>query len=178
VKRAIDTPVAALTHVGMFRPLPSDLTSAAKVARAGTPVANTMTSSLISPKPVSYMQHYNPQQQSAYTPYGSVGGIGAGGAQQQQQQPYSETPSLAPTPGLLAAGPHAALTAQGGYMSGALAGFGAAQQAHSEEGKIYALVIDLMDASTREAALLELSKKREQYDELALVLWHSFGMYL
>jgi CCR4-NOT transcription complex subunit 9 len=62
----------------------------------------------------------------------------------------------------------------------AAAGFGGAvggiAPGHSEEGKIYALVIDLMDASTREAALLELSKKREQYDELALVLWHSFGI--
>jgi CCR4-NOT transcription complex subunit 9 len=45
----------------------------------------------------------------------------------------------------------------------------------AEENKIYALVIDLMDPNTRESALLELSKKREQYDELALVLWHSFG---
>jgi hypothetical protein len=46
----------------------------------------------------------------------------------------------------------------------------------AEESKIYALVVDLMDPGTRESALLELSKKREQYDELALVLWHSFGM--
>lgn len=46
----------------------------------------------------------------------------------------------------------------------------------AEEGKIYALVIDLMDPNSRESALLELSKKREQYDELALVLWHSFGI--
>lgn len=45
----------------------------------------------------------------------------------------------------------------------------------AEEAKIYGLVIDLMDPNTRESALLELSKKREQYDELALVLWHSFG---
>jgi CCR4-NOT transcription complex subunit 9 len=37
------------------------------------------------------------------------------------------------------------------------------------------IVVDLMDPATREAALLELSKKREQYDDLALVLWHSFG---
>jgi hypothetical protein len=40
---------------------------------------------------------------------------------------------------------------------------------------IYSLVIELMDPNTRESALLELSKKREQYDDLALVLWHSFG---
>jgi len=44
-----------------------------------------------------------------------------------------------------------------------------------EENKIHALVVELMDPSTRENALLELSKKREQYDDLALVLWHSFG---
>jgi CCR4-NOT transcription complex subunit 9 len=44
-----------------------------------------------------------------------------------------------------------------------------------EDEKIYSLVIDLMDPNTREGALLELSKKREQYDDLALVLWHSFG---
>lgn len=52
----------------------------------------------------------------------------------------------------------------------------AAQHQQQEENKIYQLVIDLLDVNTREAALLELSKKREQYDDLALVLWHSFGM--
>ena len=45
-----------------------------------------------------------------------------------------------------------------------------------EEGKLFSLVIDLMDPTTRETALLELSKKREQYDDLAMILWHSFGM--
>jgi CCR4-NOT transcription complex subunit 9 len=44
-----------------------------------------------------------------------------------------------------------------------------------EDGKLFTLVIDLMDPNTREAALLELSKKREQYDDLAMILWHSFG---
>jgi len=46
--------------------------------------------------------------------------------------------------------------------------------AHDDD-KIYSLVIDLMDPANRDLALLELSKKREQYDDLALVLWHSFG---
>jgi len=45
----------------------------------------------------------------------------------------------------------------------------------NDENNIYNLVIDLLDPETREAALLELSKKREQYDDLALVLWHAFG---
>ena len=46
-----------------------------------------------------------------------------------------------------------------------------------EEGKLFSLVIDLMDPNTRETALLDLSKKREQYDDLAMVLWHSFGAH-
>lgn len=46
-----------------------------------------------------------------------------------------------------------------------------------DESKIFSLVIDLMDPSSRETALLELSKKREQYDDLALILWHSFGAF-
>jgi len=47
--------------------------------------------------------------------------------------------------------------------------------AQSENEKVYYLIVDLMNPNTREAALLELSKKREQWDDLALVLWHSFG---
>lgn len=37
-------------------------------------------------------------------------------------------------------------------------------------------IADLLNEDTREAALLELSKKREQVPELALILWHSFGV--
>lgn len=39
-------------------------------------------------------------------------------------------------------------------------------------------IADLLSENTREAALLELSKKREQVPELALILWHSFGTFL
>jgi len=46
----------------------------------------------------------------------------------------------------------------------------------TENEKVYWLIVDLMNSETREAALLELSKKREQWDDLALVLWHSFGV--
>ncbi|EME50389.1 hypothetical protein DOTSEDRAFT_69046 [Dothistroma septosporum NZE10] len=37
-------------------------------------------------------------------------------------------------------------------------------------------IAQVLNANTREAALLELSKKREQVPELALILWHSFGV--
>ena len=37
------------------------------------------------------------------------------------------------------------------------------------------VVLELTDPATRENALLELSKKREAFPELAPYLWHSFG---
>lgn len=95
---------------------------------------------LISPKPLSYMQHtgqFNPYQQQRFSGTSNI-------------TAYSETPTI--------------LQSHHSHMVGI-----------QEEGKIYALVIDLLDPGAREAALLELSKKREQYDDLALVLWHSFG---
>jgi CCR4-NOT transcription complex subunit 9 len=106
-----------------------------------------MAGSVYSPKPVPYMQ----------------------------QQRYADIPD--------GYGRHSAFSAGGGSAAGGGGGHqaylpgvnaGGYQAAH-EEDKIYALVIELMDGPLREQALLELSKKREQYDELALVLWHSFG---
>lgn len=46
-----------------------------------------------------------------------------------------------------------------------------------ENRRVLALVSDLMDPNRQETALLELSRKREQVPELALILWHSFGDY-
>lgn len=75
--------------------------------------------------------------------------------QQQQQQPgLVALPSGGPS-----AGPAAS---SGGGIA-------------SENDKVYLLVAELCNPDTREAALLELSKKREQFDDLALVLWHAFG---
>lgn len=36
-------------------------------------------------------------------------------------------------------------------------------------------VAELLNGNSRETALMELSKKREQVPELALIIWHSFG---
>ena len=47
--------------------------------------------------------------------------------------------------------------------------------AQAENEQVYYLIVDLLNPNTRESALLELSKKREQWDDLALVLWHSYG---
>ncbi|KAI0461405.1 Cell differentiation protein rcd1 [Komagataella kurtzmanii] len=42
--------------------------------------------------------------------------------------------------------------------------------------KVYAWILELAYGPNKEQALLELGKKRELYDDLALVLWHSFGV--
>jgi CCR4-NOT transcription complex subunit 9 len=117
-----------------------ELTSSTRLTMAG----------LISPKPVSYLQHVPP-----YNPY-------------QRNLPaagYSETP---PIPSTLS---H---SIPPGQFVGS--GLGTTPDLR-EDATIYALIIDLLDPNTRESALLELSKKREQYDDLALVLWHSFGIF-
>lgn len=44
-----------------------------------------------------------------------------------------------------------------------------------ENRRVLEWIAQMMNANTRESALLELSKKREQVPELALILWHSFG---
>ena len=49
-------------------------------------------------------------------------------------------------------------------------------QLSDENRKVLQWVAELMDPARREGALMELSKKREQVPELALVLWHSFGV--
>ena len=66
------------------------------------------------------------------------------------------------------------LSAFGNMQHPAAGGQGGKPQTENE--KVYYLIVDLMDPATREGALLELSKKREQWDDLALVLWHSFGV--
>lgn len=48
--------------------------------------------------------------------------------------------------------------------------------AGSEEEKIIIMIVELLDPELRESALLELSKRRETYEDLALVLWGGFGM--
>ncbi|TPX36916.1 hypothetical protein SmJEL517_g01085 [Synchytrium microbalum] len=50
------------------------------------------------------------------------------------------------------------------------------QQQFMDEEKVYQLILDLTNPATREAGLLELSKKREAYEDLAPILWHSFGV--
>lgn len=54
---------------------------------------------------------------------------------------------------------------------------GADQGVSDEHRQMLEWIAQLMSPATRETALLELSKKREQVPELALILWHSFGAW-
>ncbi|QIX02091.1 hypothetical protein AMS68_007608 [Peltaster fructicola] len=47
---------------------------------------------------------------------------------------------------------------------------------NEDNRRVLEWVAQILNANTREGALLELSKKREQVPELALILWHSFGV--
>lgn len=46
----------------------------------------------------------------------------------------------------------------------------------SDDDKVFTWIMELMHGPNSEEALFELGKKREQYDDLALILWHSFGV--
>ena len=46
-----------------------------------------------------------------------------------------------------------------------------------ENRRVLGWVAELLNGSSRETALMELSKKREQVPELAMIIWHSFGMW-
>jgi hypothetical protein len=87
--------------------------------------------------------------------------------QQQQLQGASSSSSTASNAG------HAAASSPAPSSAAATAGGPSASI--NENDKVYWLIVELLSPQTREAALLELSKKREQWDDLALVLWHSFG---
>jgi len=51
------------------------------------------------------------------------------------------------------------------------------QQASAQEDadKVFVLVLELTNPEQREGALLELSKRRETFADLAPILWHTFG---
>ncbi|KAL4743677.1 cell differentiation family, Rcd1-like-domain-containing protein [Aspergillus similis] len=105
----------------------------------------------------------------------------AAAAAAAQQQHYSRI-AMAGT-GAMTNNTAASNTAQGLGVGG-VGGDGALSSAMSmidggvsdENRKVFIWVAELLDPNRREAALMELSKKREQVPELALVIWHSFGV--
>jgi CCR4-NOT transcription complex subunit 9 len=102
-------------------------------------------------------------------------------AQQQQQQQqqhaalqqYNRLPAVNVGNANTAAANNLAAVSSGEHRVGIAAGEG--QGMSEDDRKTMEYITQLLNASTRETALLELSKKREAVPELALVLWHSFG---
>jgi CCR4-NOT transcription complex subunit 9 len=108
------------------------------------------------PDSSSWSQQQQQQQQSAAQHH----------AQQQQQQHYNRLSNPVATQQNVAVAAAAAAAA---------AHDGAHENISEDNRRTMGYIADLLNESTREAALLELSKKREQVPELALILWHSFG---
>lgn len=51
----------------------------------------------------------------------------------------------------------------------------AAEAGENDQDSVIQYILELTNPSNREQALLELSKKREAFENLAPILWHSFG---
>lgn len=86
--------------------------------------------------------------------------------QQQQQTPYKSKENIMSSVG----NPVHSLA-----LTDSMASSSSSNKALNDE-QIYQWISELVTGNNRERALLELGKKREQYDNLALVLWNSFGV--
>lgn len=86
--------------------------------------------------------------------------------QQQQQTPYKSKENIMSSVG----NPVHSLA-----LTDSMASSSSSNKALNDE-QIYQWISELVTGNNRERALLELGKKREQYDDLALVLWNSFGV--
>ncbi|KAL1964651.1 hypothetical protein VTN77DRAFT_6677 [Rasamsonia byssochlamydoides] len=101
---------------------------------------------------VAQQQHYNRM---------AMGGAGAAAA------------AGVGNPGQTSAAASAGMTAEAGALTAAAGLDGGISE---ENRRVFIWVAELLDPNRREQALMELSKKREQVPELALVIWHSFGV--
>ena len=99
--------------------------------------------------------------------------------------PTSSTPSPNPTVSANGSGsgpvstgasgqvPNSLNTNSGQQQSSGLSSSGSDASVSSE--RIACWITELLSSSTRENALMELSRKREKVIDLAVLLWHSFG---
>lgn len=117
-------------------------------------------------------QHHPAQQQHLAQQHAQVQAAAAAAAAAQQQH-YNRI-AMAGNTGNPAQGAGAGAMNGDGTLPGAVS---VMDGGISEENrKVFIWVAELLDPNRRETALMELSKKREQVPELALVIWHSFGM--
>lgn len=140
----------------------------------------------------SHQQQYNQHEQSAWQhngPQQNHQALNHGGQQQAQvqmaaAQHYSRLTANPNHNSTLVANANRQAVADNAQNSTSVsltamneqASPGMDQQLSEENRKVLQWVAELLDPNRREGALMELSKKREQVPELALVLWHSFGV--
>jgi CCR4-NOT transcription complex subunit 9 len=129
----------------------------------------------------SWLQHQHQQHQAQQHPHqaqqqhlaqqhAQVQAAAAAAAAAQQQH-YNRI-AMAGTGGNPAQPGAGAMNGDGAMHGSASVMDGAVSE---ENRKVFIWVAELLDPNRRETALMELSKKREQVPELALVIWHSFG---
>ena len=110
----------------------------------------------------NHMQHHNTQAQAA---------AAAAAAAAAQQNHYNRIAASNNTNGHSHSG-HSLSTDMGSST-------GLAENNITEEHRrLVNWVAELLNGNSREQALMELSKKREQVPELALIIWYSFGRLL
>ncbi|RMJ21769.1 cell differentiation protein Rcd1 [Aspergillus sp. HF37] len=130
----------------------------------------------------SWLQHQQQQHQAQQHPHqaqqqhlaqqhAQVQAAAAAAAAAQQQH-YNRI-AMAGTGGNPAQPGAGAMNGDGAMHGNASVMDGAVSE---ENRKVFIWVAELLDPNRRETALMELSKKREQVPELALVIWHSFGV--
>jgi CCR4-NOT transcription complex subunit 9 len=138
-------------------------------------------------------QQHHSQHNQHHGQYASQA-ANAAAQQQQQQQHYARGSMNANLPNsnnnlgnagsLLGQGVNNAIGGIGGgpqadhggnMMTGGPGGPGGDANLSDENRRVLEWIAQVLSTNAREAALLELSKKREQVPELALILWHSFG---
>lgn len=122
----------------------------------------------------SHFQSQQPQQhpslaaqQHAQAQAQAAAAAAAAQHQQQQQQHYSRIG--------MTGGVNSSSQTPGGQDNGSGIAGNIDSGVSEENRKVLVWVAELLDPNRRESALMELSKKREQVPELALIIWHSFG---
>ncbi|MCJ1328227.1 Cell differentiation protein rcd1 [Thelotrema lepadinum] len=109
-----------------------------------------------------HMQHHNnPQAQAA---------AAAAAAAAAQQNHYNRIANSSNTNGHTGHAGHSLSTDMGSSTTLVENNFS------EEHRRLVNWVAELLNGSSREQALMELSKKREQVPELALIIWYSFGV--
>eukprot|EP00158_Paraphelidium_tribonemae_P002525 Partr_v1_DN25442_c0_g1_i3_m53688 putative cell differentiation protein Rcd1 len=108
--------------------------------------------------------------------YSAGGGGGGGQPHQYMQVPPQQQSSAGFNYALLGQAQQPQKMSGSSSMNSAGVGVGSGGQKNYIEDEVFNLISQILNPSTRETALLDLSKRRESLEDLAPILWHTFGM--